>query len=256
VSDTGIGMSKEGLRRIFTPFSQADTQTTRLYGGTGLGLTLCRQLVERMHGEIKVDSKEQHGTRFTVTVPLPVYSNLNSYGFQENSQESSQEISGRAELPESIVSSQRAAITADTGHLPVSTNEAPDAPQQRALRILLVEDNEVNQIVESTLLKNMGHYADVTENGELAIKALEQRHYDLVLMDCQMPVMDGFETTRRIRKNPAWRELPVIAVTANVMQGDRDDCFASGMNDYITKPYNRSQLSAAIMRWAPSPEPQ
>ncbi|SHK43321.1 Signal transduction histidine kinase [Marinobacter antarcticus] len=256
VSDTGIGMSKEGLRRIFSPFSQADTQTTRLYGGTGLGLTLCRQLVERMHGEIKVDSKEQQGTRFTITVPLPVYSNLNSYGFQENSQESSQEISRRAELPESIVSSLRAEITADTGHLPVSTNETPGAPQQRALRILLVEDNEVNQILASTLLKKMGHYADVTENGELAIKALEQRHYDLVLMDCQMPVMDGFETTRRIRKNPAWRELPVIAVTANVMQGDRDDCFACGMNDYITKPYNRSQLSAAIMRWAPFPAPQ
>lgn len=231
VSDTGIGMSKEGLRRIFSPFSQADTQTTRLYGGTGLGLTLCRQIVERMHGEIKVNSTEQQGTRFTVTLPLPVYSSMDI--------DSPEQLSELAGLPE-------------------NTGQSPDAQPQRSLRILLVEDNEVNQIVASTLLRKMGHHADVTENGQLAIEALKQQRYDLVLMDCQMPVMDGFETTRRIRKNPEWRELPVIAVTANVMQGDRDDCFACGMNDYITKPYNRSQLRAAITRWAPSPpsEPQ
>ncbi|WP_309043251.1 ATP-binding protein [Marinobacter sediminicola] len=226
VSDTGIGMSKEGLRRIFSPFSQADTQTTRLYGGTGLGLTLCRQLIERMHGEISVDSKEQHGTRFTVTLPLPIYSNPNLTSTPEPSK-------------------------------PASLAKLTAAPQP-ALRVLLVEDNEVNQMVASTLLKKMGHRADIAENGQLALTALKQQQYDLVLMDCQMPVMDGYETTRRIRKNPDWQNLPVIAVTANVMQGDRADCFASGMNDYITKPYNRKQLAEAITRWAPPqpPEPQ
>ena len=217
VTDTGIGMSKEGLRRIFSPFSQADTQTTRLYGGTGLGLTLCRQLIERMHGQIKVDSKEQQGTQFTVTLPLPVYSNLGT--------DTPEQLTEPTDLPES--SSQ----------------------PQRSLRILLVEDNEVNQMVAGMLLKKMGHHADTAENGQLAIEALEQNHYDLILMDCQMPVMDGYETTRKIRKNPKWQDLPIIAVTANVMQGDRDDCFASGMNDYITKPYNRKQLSVAITRW-------
>nr|WP_281494892.1 ATP-binding protein [Marinobacter sp. S6332] len=221
VSDTGIGMSKEGLRKIFSPFSQADTQTTRLYGGTGLGLTLCRQLVERMQGEIKVDSKEHQGTRFTVTLPLPVHDHQgagNSLMLPE-----------KAEIPEHT------------------------EPAQNSLQILLVEDNEVNQMVACTLLKKMGHQVETAENGIVAIEALEQGHFDLVLMDCQMPVMDGYETTRRIRKNPEWRNLPIIAVTANVMQGDRDDCFACGMNDYITKPYNRTQLSEAITRWAPPP---
>jgi len=224
VSDTGIGMSKEGLRKIFSPFSQADTQTTRLYGGTGLGLTLCRQLVERMQGEIKVDSKEHQGTRFTVTLPLPVHSHQG----------------------------------ANNPHrLPVGSKISEGTePVQDSLRILLVEDNEVNQMVACTLLKKMGHQVEIAENGIVAIEALEQGHFDLVLMDCQMPVMDGYETTRRIRKNPEWRNLPIIAVTANVMQGDRDDCFACGMNDYITKPYNRTQLSEAITRWAPPPPPE
>jgi signal transduction histidine kinase/ActR/RegA family two-component response regulator len=221
VSDTGIGMSKEGLRKIFSPFSQADTQTTRLYGGTGLGLTLCRQLVERMQGEIKVDSKEHQGTRFTVTLPLPVHSHQRS--------DHSHRLPERPKVPEG------------------------SEPAQDSLRILLVEDNEVNQMVACTLLKKMGHQVDIAENGIVAIKALEQEHFDLVLMDCQMPVMDGYETTRSIRKHPEWKNLPIIAVTANVMQGDRADCFACGMNDYITKPYNRTQLSEAITRWAPSP---
>lgn len=220
VTDTGIGISKEGLRRIFSPFSQADTQTSRLYGGTGLGLTLCRQLIERMHGDIKVSSKEQQGTRFTVTLPIPVYSNLTT--------DSPEQLCEPAGLPES------------------------SPPPKRSLRILLVEDNQVNQMVAGMLLKKMGHLADTAENGQLAIEALEQQHYDLVLMDCQMPVMDGYEATRKIRENQAWKDLPVIAVTANVMQGDKDDCFASGMNDYITKPYNRQQLSAAITRWTAS----
>ncbi|MGO1500535.1 MAG: ATP-binding protein [Marinobacter sp.] len=220
VTDTGIGISKEGLRRIFSPFSQADTQTSRLYGGTGLGLTLCRQLIERMHGDIKVSSKEQQGARFTVTLPIPVYSNLTT--------DSPEQLCEPAGLPES------------------------SPPPKRSLRILLVEDNQVNQMVAGMLLKKMGHLADTAENGQLAIEALEQQHYDLVLMDCQMPVMDGYEATRKIRENQAWKDLPVIAVTANVMQGDKDDCFASGMNDYITKPYNRQQLSAAITRWTAS----
>lgn len=249
VSDTGIGMSKEGLRRIFSPFSQADTQTTRLYGGTGLGLTLCRQLVERMHGEIKVDSQEWQGTCFTVTLPLHVYAGPDI--------ERPEQITVATDLLASSALPQGKDTIADLAPHPDLTDQIEDIQLQHPLRILLVEDNEVNQMVASTLLKKMGYHIDVADNGQLAIEALEQRHYDLVLMDCQMPVMDGFETTQRIRKNPEWRELPVIAVTANVMQGDRDDCFACGMNDYITKPYNRSQLSAAIRRWTPSPpEPQ
>ncbi len=214
VIDTGIGMSKEGLHRIFSPFSQADTDTTRLYGGTGLGLTLCRQLVEQMHGQILVDSEIGQGTHFTVTLPLPVYAQ----------------------------SAQQPAKST-----PIADTNTPI----ESLRILLVEDNQVNQLVASSLLKKLGHSVDLAENGKLALEALEEKNYDLVLMDCQMPIMDGYEATRKIRENPKWQTLPVIAVTANVMQGDREDCLASGMNDYITKPYNRADLKAAIERWTP-----
>ena len=121
-----------------------------------------------------------------------------------------------------------------------------------SLSILLVEDNQVNQLVATSLLKKLGHRADPAENGLKALQALENNHYDLVLMDCQMPVMDGYEATQRIRQNPQWQQLPIIAVTANVMQGDREDCLASGMNDYITKPYKREELRAVIERWRPS----
>ncbi|WP_411289512.1 ATP-binding protein [Marinobacter sp.] len=331
VVDTGIGMSNEGLHRIFSPFSQADVDTTRLYGGTGLGLTLCRQLVERMHGQILVDSREGKGTHFTVTLPLPVHEiggdheppevngRLKDIGIAmaippESPHRSPIEaqlrqwgipIRGASRHPDGILLALASAddeealafaagwqgagvILADfTGTLPpargrqqllslplrrdellrclglaaglVTEDErlAPEATTkdlastEQPLAILLVEDNQVNQLVASSLLKKLGHRTDHAENGLKAIQALEKHHYDLVLMDCQMPVMDGYEATQRIRQNPAWKDLPIIAVTANVMQGDREDCLASGMNDYITKPYKREELRAMIDRWRP-----
>jgi len=169
-----------------------------------------------------VDSKEGSGTHFTVTLPLPIHEPGPS--------------------PESPVASGIILESAKP-HI------------QQPLSILLVEDNQVNQLVATSLLRKLGHRADSAENGQEAIQALEQKHYDMVLMDCQMPVMDGYEATRRIRQNPAWKDLPIIAVTANVMQGDREDCLASGMNDYITKPYRRDELRAVINRWRPSGAP-
>jgi len=333
VVDTGIGMSSEGLHRIFSPFSQADAETTRLYGGTGLGLTLCRQLVERMHGQILVDSRQGYGTHFTVTLPLPVHeagedqdlppvdARVRDIGIAmaippENPHRSAIEaelrkrgipVRGASRHPEGILlalasadNEETLAFAADwqgagviladaTGtlppargryqllSLPLRRNElfrclaraagvmasddhaTPDAAPdeqtgtEQSLAVLLVEDNQVNQLVASSLLKKLGHRADHAENGLKAIQALEQSHYDLVLMDCQMPVMDGYEATQRIRQNPQWKDLPIIAVTANVMQGDREDCLASGMNDYITKPYKRDELREVINRWRPSP---
>lgn len=216
VIDTGIGISKDGLDQIFSPFSQANSDTTRLYGGTGLGLALCRQLVEQMHGHILVDSREGDGTHFTVILPLPIAE------------------SGQQGLPEDQV----------------IVSPVPD-PTTPPLHILLVEDNRVNQLVASSLLRKLGHRVDLAENGERALQALSRRAYDLILMDCQMPVMDGFKATRAIRQNPDWNNIPIIAVTANVMQGDREYCLTSGMNDYMTKPYKREQLRAVIARWAP-----
>jgi len=132
------------------------------------------------------------------------------------------------------------------------------ASASRALNLLLVEDNQVNQVVASGMLKKLGHTVTLAENGRQALDALQQSGgaFDIVLMDCQMPVMDGYEATRNIRANPEWQGLPVIAVTANVMQGDRDDCLESGMNDYITKPYNRADLKSIIDRWAPPQPPK
>ncbi len=333
VIDTGIGMSREGLHRIFSPFSQADADTTRLYGGTGLGLTLCRQLVERMHGQILVDSEEGRGTHFTVNLPLPVHDQDGSFQAHTDVPEVVRALGVDIGIPHEhphrvpIESQLRAwdipvrdaarngggilmaAAESDYGDGPqlaaqwsgagvilvdrngntvASENQqilsmplrrdqllrtlsaaaglrqaeqddetSPEGGQAvtRSLNLLLVEDNQVNQVVASSVIRKLGHRVTLAENGKRALEALKSGTFDIVLMDCQMPVMDGYEATRKIRKNPEWRDLPVIAVTANVMQGDRDDCLESGMNDYITKPYNRADLKSVIDRWAP-PEPQ
>ncbi|WP_246166671.1 hybrid sensor histidine kinase/response regulator [Marinobacter salinexigens] len=332
VIDTGIGMSGEGLQKIFSPFSQADADTTRLYGGTGLGLALCRQLVERMHGQIAVTSEEGKGTHFTVTLPLPIHEDSGTLQLPDVAS-SLQQIGVALDFPDTSPHGQSLKRQLEAWGIPVSSpNQAPDAilialadtpsditgtatrwtgagviiadttgtvpadpayqvlplplnrsnlyqtlcraagvmtdldtsaidhndsvsGPQRPLNILLVEDNQVNQLVASSLLKKMGHQVYHAENGLRAIEALQNHAYDLVLMDCQMPVMDGYAATRKIRENPDWRTLPIIAMTANVMQGDRDDCIAAGMNDYITKPYKRNELRAAINRWT-RPFPQ
>lgn len=331
VIDTGIGMSREGLHRIFSPFSQADTDTTRLYGGTGLGLTLCRQLVERMHGQILVDSEEHRGTHFTVNLPLPVHdqdgtglsssdipyiirrsgvdmaiskeyphrlpieSQLRAWSIPvrdaarngggilmvaaDNTDEAGQQMTAEWSGAGVIVVDRNGTtlasgnqhilsmplrrdqlfrtLCAAAGLQLAPTNDVTDAERgqssTRSLNLLLVEDNQVNQVVASSMLRKLGHRVTLAENGKRALEALKSEEFDIVLMDCQMPVMDGYAATRRIRENPALRELPVIAVTANVMQGDRDDCLESGMNDYITKPYNRADLKSVIDRWAPPP---
>jgi len=337
VIDTGIGMSKEGLHRIFSPFSQADSDTTRLYGGTGLGLTLCRQLVERMHGQILVDSEEDEGTHFTVNLPLPVHDEQESSPSIPPIPDRLRQIGVDMGLPQEYphrgpiehqlrawsiplrdaarggegilmidadksdeTAGQLASAWPGTGTIVVdrdsTTQPSEDrqilsmplrreqlfralcraagleqdatgsraaasgtpASASRALNLLLVEDNQVNQVVASGMLKKLGHTVTLAENGRQALEALQQSGgaFDIVLMDCQMPVMDGYEATRNIRANPEWRDLPVIAVTANVMQGDRDDCLESGMNDYMTKPYNRADLESIIDRWAPPQPPE
>lgn len=132
---------------------------------------------------------------------------------------------------------------------PNRAGDSPDRSNQTALDILLVEDNQVNQLVASTLLKKLGHQVAHAENGKRAVEAVRSQRYDLVLMDCQMPVMDGFEATRAIRNDADYATLPIIAVTGNALEGDKQACLDAGMNDYITKPYNREQLSEVISRW-------
>ncbi|HKK55439.1 hybrid sensor histidine kinase/response regulator [Marinobacter sp.] len=349
IVDTGIGMSNQALDRIFSPFSQADADTTRLYGGTGLGLTLCQQLVEHMHGQITVTSEPDQGTRFSVFLPLPVAEQdpgevsdsripdrLRQLGVDLDLADSHQHagpirsqleawgIPVREASPEGrgilitayhdndstggidpdtwagagvllIIRSGKLTTATDhptltmplcrepflyalchaaglamgglqdnvresihgdvqktaEGHDPSSA--AAGSPAVPAMRLLLVEDNHVNQLVASSMLTRLGHEVVIADEGRQALEILaSDDEFDMVLMDCQMPVLDGCETTRIIRQNPAWKHLPIIATTANVMQGDRDECLESGMNDYITKPYNRRDLKAIIERWAPS----
>ncbi len=217
VRDTGIGISEEARRRLFTPFSQADATTTRRYGGTGLGLAICRRLLELMGGTITVESQPGAGALFTVRVPL----------------------STTAESPVVARREERAA-------------ERPPPKASSGLTALLVEDNVVNQKVVLTMLTRMGLKVIAASDGQKALDAFSKGGIDVVLMDIQMPVMDGFEATRLIRLQESERSLPrtpVIALTANAMPEERDVCLRSGMDDFISKPITREGLRDVVARW-------
>ena len=224
VRDTGIGISRDAQRRIFRPFTQADTSTTRQFGGTGLGLTICAQLAELMGGELSVDSVEGQGSAFRLDVELPV----------ERWDRPAQPFT-ESDHAEALVS--------------YAGGEQETAPD---LRLLLVEDNVINQQVALGLLGKMGFTVDVANDGVEAVEAVEtaaDRPYDAILMDCQMPRMDGYEATRRIRqKEPEGRHIPIIALTAAAMKGDRERCLAAGMDDYVPKPVSTSTIAAALRR--------
>ncbi len=213
VRDTGGGIPADKLEGLFDPFTQADVSTTRRFGGTGLGLSISRHLVVLMGGRMGVESEVGSGSTFWFELPLPP-----------------------TEAP-----------------APAPTAPAQGAPL-RPLRVLVVEDHSVNQRVTLRMLEKLGHRPEVAENGEEALDALRERPFDLVLMDCQMPVMDGFEATRRMRRGEAGegvQGLPVIALTANAMSGDRERCLAAGMDDYLSKPLQAQALDLALRRHAP-----
>lgn len=220
VTDSGIGIEQNKLENIFSFFSQADASTTRKYGGTGLGLTISRELVHLMGGEMKVSSTPGKGSKFSFYIYLT-----------PTSQDA---LSNEDKQPSSALS-------------PLSLENLP--------RILLVEDNKINQIVAREHLKPCKVLS--VENGEVALQALNQSkvNFDVILMDCQMPVMDGFETTRRIRAGEAgeaYVQCPIIALTANAMKGDKEHCLANGMNDYISKPFEAEELQQKVYLWLQS----
>jgi CheY-like chemotaxis protein/anti-sigma regulatory factor (Ser/Thr protein kinase) len=212
VRDTGIGISQAAQKRIFDHFSQADGSTTRKYGGTGLGLAICDRLLELMDGSIRVESKPNNGAAFTIEVVLPL------------------------------------------GHS-VATTTAPqidaiDYDQLRG-RVLVVEDNEFNRQLVMRMLKRFNLQVETAVNGEEAVNLATSKHYDLILMDCQMPVMDGYQATAAIRRqaDKDASSVPIIAMTANALAEDQRQCLAAGMNDYLSKPYTMDQLGAMLSRW-------
>jgi len=234
VADSGIGITAEQLDRLFRRFTQADSSTTRRYGGTGLGLAISKTLVELMGGTIGAQSLPGAGSTFWITLPLIA-------GEQTQAQPTGTEQSA-SEPPVSVPTLVDA----------VGAPPARGAAQVVAARVLLVEDNFVNQRVAVYMLAKLGHRVDVAKHGREAIDMLGNSGYDLVLMDCQMPEMDGFEATRiiRDRTSPVLdHEIPVIAMTANAFPEDRARALACGMNDFLAKPVDRPVLAAMLDKW-------
>jgi two-component system sensor histidine kinase/response regulator len=213
VKDTGIGMSSEQQAKLFRPFSQADSSTTRRYGGTGLGLSISKQLVEMMGGEISVESQINHGSTFQFSVWVEVDQSL----------------------------------TADTSPSTVDYDQITD--QLKGLEVLLVEDNIVNQMVAKEVLTSAGIIVTIANNGQEAVEAAQRYPYHLILMDIQMPILDGYEASQQIRKLEGYRDTPIIAMTANAMRGDREKAIQAGMNDHLTKPIDVDLLYQQLLHW-------
>lgn len=223
VKDTGIGIPKEKLNEIFGSFTQAETSTTRRFGGTVLGLAISRQLIQLMGGDIVVTSKIGKGSQFTATIPLKVVADST-----ENGNPESEHPPAHANLPGS-----------NDDETVESKYHGP------ALRILLAEDGQVNRIVAEQMLTHRGHLVDLAENGEIAVEKALERDYDAILMDLQMPVMNGLEATAKIREHEKSQDrspVIIIAMTANVGKEDQDACLAAGMNAFISKPFRSAKL--------------
>jgi signal transduction histidine kinase/ActR/RegA family two-component response regulator len=219
VQDTGLGMTADQMSRLFQPFTQADASTSRRFGGTGLGLAISRQLVERMGGRIDVASEPGQGSTFWV------------------------------ELPFGVVASASAALPTATVTRLMSLPGAADHPELAGLHVLLVEDNEVNQELAVALLERVGIQVTLAGDGRQALSCLKAGSFDCVLMDCQMPEMDGYTATRLMREQPEWARLPVIAMTANAMAGERDKVLEAGMNDHVPKPVPVGELYRKLAVW-------
>ena len=211
VKDSGIGIAEKSLGKIFDSFEQAEVNTTRRYGGTGLGLTLCKKLIKMMGGDIHVDSTLGEGSNFYFNVRMKQTSN-----------------------------------DAETTHVSRVEDYRFNA------NVLIVEDNEINQMVASGMLENIGCKGTAAENGQVGLDVLQNNKFDIVLMDINMPVLNGCDATKQYRENePEGEHLPIIALTANVLPEDVETYFDAGMDDHISKPFSADMLRNILNKWAP-----
>ena len=239
VTDRGIGIPQDKIGALFRKFSQADSSTTRRFGGSGLGLAICKQLVGLMDGEIGVESTLGEGSRFWFTLPMPA-----------------QPLQIPALIAAVPLPSPAPAPAAVPGTAATAAERA-DAPHA-GVRVLVAEDQPVNQTLAVKVLQRAGCIVDVANNGLEACEMVGLHRYDLVFMDCHMPVRDGFEATVAIRawehamryEDPSRGRVPIVALTASALKADMDRCYASGMDDFISKPFRPDQLKAALARWA------
>ena len=234
ISDSGIGIPESAQSQIFLPFTQADGSTTRRYGGTGLGLTISKRLVELMGGEIGMRSVEGQGSTFWFTAPLSRSANNLPGGLSD----CNSNMAGEEANCFQAAASMSADYTQSPEILPVKP-------------ILLAEDNLANQKLALLQLKKLGYKAQAVNNGREALEAIQRSYYSLVLMDCQMPEMDGFEATAAIRafEDATGKHIPIVALTAHAMEGDREKCLCAGMDDYISKPLKIEQLNRVLKLW-------
>ncbi|WP_460147411.1 ATP-binding protein [Pseudomonas sp. S2_A02] len=210
VRDSGIGIPPASLELMFNAFQQADSSISRRYGGTGLGLPIARTLAERMGGTLRAQSEEGVGSVFTLEIPLALY---------------------KQPLP----------VLIPRGHTGNDHGEGRN--------VLLVEDNPVNRTVVEAMLRSLGFTVSVVTDGAQAVRSAESLIFEAILMDCRLPVIDGYEATRQIRRLPGCADVPIIALTANALQGDREACLSAGMNDYLAKPFKRTDLQQILQRW-------
>ncbi len=209
ITDTGVGISKSMSEKLFQPFEQQDGSLSRKYGGTGLGLAISMELINLLEGKITVESQEGVGSKFRVHIPILAGTDI------ELKQAEEVDVSKLVGL---------------------------------SINILVVEDNSINQLLMKSLLKKLGFNASIAENGKHAIELCEEKSFDLIFMDMQMPVMDGLEATRLLRERK--KDYPIIvAMTANVFDEDKQNCFDAGMNDFIAKPVKKNILLEAILRY-------
>ncbi len=215
VEDSGIGLSSEQIDRLFSAFSQADSTVTRKYGGTGLGLAISKNIISMMHGNIWVESEVGKGSTFHCTAIFPL-------------------------------AGARQEQALETGN---TEQAAPPAPKYITGHLLLVEDNEINQMVAQEVLQSAGFTLHIANHGQEALDLLEKNTYDAVLMDIQMPIMDGYTATKSIRAQEKFAHLPIIAMSAHAMKGDKELSIAQGMNDHITKPIDADVLYKTLHYW-------